>query len=372
MVKNINFEVNHESRTKKHESNPYEEKFDQKESYTQANESSINNKKIHESTVETSSNATKQEQESQKIELISTKLLESFHATGKSTIIGETICAITAFLLDGGYRTDYLAHFGAGSAELLRDFVLEPNKIPKVLEKPLLLLTKLFNIKDEQGNDLKVENLHEHKERIFGAASILQGIPFLGITLIKPTLQYLKNKPDKPELGVRKILSMIFNAVTAPITVLISCPVGKIQRTLAPLLLKLNPEKDELYKQSMTSGNDHWLRGIQSVTLAISQLSGNLLPKLNPLIESSSGAFVSGLSIKHGLEMLNPKDKDEKLEKQAWDQGFFSDNIVYSWSQKVFKLISKGKLKLPDLELIREATENYNQGNITKLSEAMS
>lgn len=305
------------------------------------------------------------------ISLLSEKLLRSLHGIGKQSLLGETATALLAFALDGGNRVDYLSHFGARMAELLRDFPLEQDKIPKQFVKPLLALARLFNIRDVEGQHLTESTLSDHKEKLFGAASVIQGIPFVLLSVIKPSLQYLKQADHKVHLTPRKVFSIVLNAISAPIMIIISCPIGQIQRKLAPLAFKLNPAEYDLYKQSMISGNDHWNRGFQSVLLAFSQLTGNLFPKLNPFIETGSGLLISGSSMLNGFKLLNNStDKSNAFVDKPWDKNPLFD-AVYKFGEKVINILTKSKtknqLKLPDTDKIKNYLNDPSDDNLMNL-----
>jgi hypothetical protein len=308
--------------------------------------------------------------EKEVVSLFSEKLLISLHGMGKQSVVMETLAALFAFFLDGGNRVDYLAHFGARMAELLRDFPLEQEKIPKQFVKPLLALARLFNIRDVEGQNLTESTLSDHKEKLFGAASVIQGIPFVLLSALKPSLQYLKQADHKVHLTPRKVFSIILNAISAPIMIIMSCPIGQIQRKLAPLALKLNPAEHDLYEQSMISGNDHWNRGFQSVLLAFSQLTGNLLPKLNPFIETGSGLLISGSSMFNGFKLLNNSaDKSNVCADKPWDKNPLFDT-VYKFGEKVINMLTKStknQLKLPDTDKIKTYLDDPTDDNLMNL-----
>jgi len=309
--------------------------------------------------------------EKEALSLSLAKTLKVLHEMGKQSILGETVAALLAFFLDGGNRVDYLSHFGARMAEVLRDFVLEKDEIPKQLVKPLLALAKLFKIRDAEAQNLTESTLIDHKEKLFGAASVIQGIPFALLSAFKPTLQYFKQTDHKAHLTPRKAISFLINAVFAPITVLVSCPVGQIQRKLAPLVIKLNPVECNLYRQSMVSGNDHWNRGFQSVLLAFSQLTGNLFPRFNPFIETVSGLSISISSVLNGLKLLNnPTAKSNISADKPWDKNRRFDR-VYKFGEKIINRLTKFKttkpFKLPDINKIENYLKSSSDDNLMDL-----
>lgn len=88
--------------------------------------------------------------------------------------------------------------------------------------------------------------------------------------------------------------------------------------------------------------------------LALSQGVGNLIPWLNPFIETAAGLFVSGLSVYEGLGKLQNKTNPQTQVKQ-WEQGSFGDKI-YKLGEFIFGKLYR--LSIPKLDLVKKLQDN--------------
>jgi len=295
-------------------------------------------------------------------------LLNSFIKQGKTSILIEA--ALATYSTITTKRSDYMIHTGARIVEIVRDYLIEKNKLPASLQNLLIKCSNFFGAKNEQGEKISSENIEENKAKITGALNLLISLPSFVLALAKPYISYkIHGNNHQEKLNWQKKLVMILNGLTAPVNVFFMWPIGQAQRLWATTLSKLSSKQNnkELIQEAMTSGADHWIRGFQALSISLSMPFGKIFPKINYLLEALTGGSIAALGIYNGISTIKNKNNVEpqlkKIEQKIFGKLVYKFLKIFDW---ITKIASKGKANFPIIkfENLLDIIKNKNSNNI--------
>lgn len=281
-------------------------------------------------------------------------------------------------------RAGSLAYVGTTFGEFINNvYFAAGKKLPAFLGKPLVsCLSKLFNLKDEDGKALNYDkvggkgNDEGNADKVTGALITFMTRSSLAYTIIKPILSLFKSKKD-PDDGVQKITFLnSFAQIWGPLAnwwAMWSSSIGKM--ALGSAAHKLTGKHLEGMGSLKGTGMEDIYCGLSSGSLAVDSLLSTISPFMSKASELISGLGLSLFSMNNAAEMMGrnilgkelPEEEEEKdfpLPK-LW-QGAIGD-FVYKTTEPIAKMLGLEIPKWHDLKQI--ITGNLN--NLSGVKETL-
>lgn len=271
-------------------------------------------------------------------------------------------------------RLDWLAYAVDSFAEKIENSLLggDIGSFSEFTKTALHNVGKLLRIKNHSGEIIKTnKDFAERKEALISGLNLLLSVPTFIITLIGGVKKIFSSKDDKSGLA-KGLLGRLVTEV-APIlnSVLMgSSSAGKslhaeALQKLAPSLTLGTKFKEHLKQEvnaNFNSSVEDKLCAVDSLSLSLVSWIGRSFPKVNHILESVLGVFISGKSIFNAIKGLD--SKNDKLEK--YTRSFIDKCLGHCLGTPLKWISSLLKFKMPDPEkffdLIREPeNEKYQK-----------
>lgn len=256
-----------------------------------------------------------------------------------------------------GFDSDWMAYSAEAFAEYLENYLVAADdngkhkKLDPIIRAPLQLVANIMGIRNKEGGALYNGQVIEAKEQIIGGLNMLTSCAAILNTAYQVTKNFIWRKaaqeaPSNPIIGFfTKGLLPTINA-----SLMWSSAVGK--RYIANSIQKLAPhdhDKDEV-NGAMTSGNQDYLCGTNSLLLMVRQGIEKISPTIGQILEPvfalyiSLRSFVEGFKAYKGLSEEHETNGNGKYQLSNFEQGS-SGQALYKWAQA---LSAPFGIKLPE------------------------
>lgn len=258
-----------------------------------------------------------------------------------------------------GFDSDWMAYSAEAFAEYLENYLVAADdsgshkKLDPIIRAPLQLVANILGIKNKEGGTLHNGEVIEAKEQIIGGLNMLTS----SAAIFNTAYQVVKNfmwRKDSQEAASNPIIGILTKGLLPTINASLMWSSGAGKRYIANAIQKLAPydhDKDEV-NGAMTSGNQDYLCGINSLLLMVRQGIEKINPTIGQILEPVFALYISLRSLLEGFRAY--KGLSEEHENNGNGKYHLSDLEQSSIGQTLYNwaciLASKFTVKLPEAE----------------------